>query len=49
LTGLEIGAAAYSPFGLSTRNVASPEGAEFYAEDEEAGSLHPRGFVLPYA
>ena len=24
LTGLEIGAAAHNPFGLTTRNVASP-------------------------
>ena len=32
LSGLEIGAAAYNPFGLKTRNVASPEGHEFYAE-----------------
>jgi SAM-dependent methyltransferase len=32
LTGLEIGAGAHNPFGLRTRNVAIPEGYEFYAK-----------------
>lgn len=36
LRGLEIGAAAHNPFRLTTRNVASPEGAEFYAEEQRA-------------
>ena len=31
LSGLELGAAAHNPFGLRTRNVALPEGHEFYA------------------
>lgn len=34
LSGLEIGAAAHNPFGLRTRNVALPEGYEFYAEHQ---------------
>ena len=33
LSGLEIGAAAYNPFGLRTRNVALAEGYDFYAEE----------------
>src|SRR5687767_12952902 len=33
LTGLEIGAAAYNPFGLHTRNVASMEDYLFYANE----------------
>jgi SAM-dependent methyltransferase len=41
LTGLEIGAAAYNPFGLKTRNVASPEGAEFFAEEQRAMGVEP--------
>jgi len=41
LSGLEIGAAAYNPFGLETRNVASPEGAEFYAEEQRALGVEP--------
>jgi SAM-dependent methyltransferase len=41
LTGLEIGAAAHNPFGLETRNVASPEGAEFYAEEQRAMGVEP--------
>ncbi|MDE2180249.1 MAG: methyltransferase domain-containing protein [candidate division NC10 bacterium] len=34
LSGLEIGAAAHNPFGLRTRNVALPEGYDFYAEHQ---------------
>jgi glycosyltransferase involved in cell wall biosynthesis/2-polyprenyl-3-methyl-5-hydroxy-6-metoxy-1,4-benzoquinol methylase len=34
LVGLEIGAAAHNPFGLRTRNVAVPEGYEFYISHE---------------
>jgi ubiquinone/menaquinone biosynthesis C-methylase UbiE len=34
LSGLEIGAAAHNPFGLRTRNVALPEGHEFYADHQ---------------
>ena len=41
LSGLEIGAAAYNPFGLKTRNVASPEGHEFYAEEQRALGVEP--------
>jgi len=41
LTGLEIGAAAHNPFGLTTRNVASPEGAQFYAEEQHAMGVEP--------
>jgi SAM-dependent methyltransferase len=41
LTGLEIGGAAYNPFGLTTRNVASPEGAQFYAEEQRAMGVEP--------
>lgn len=41
LTGLEIGAASYNPFGLATRNVASPEGAQFYAEEQRAMGVEP--------
>jgi SAM-dependent methyltransferase len=41
LTGLEIGAAAHNPFGLRARNVASPEGAEFYAEEQRAMGVEP--------
>ena len=41
LSGLEIGAAAYNPFGLKTRNVASREGTEFYAEEQRALGVEP--------
>jgi SAM-dependent methyltransferase len=41
LTGLEIGAAAHNPFGLKTRNVASSEGAQFYAEAQRAMGVEP--------
>lgn len=41
LTGLEIGAAAYNPFGLNIRNVASPEGADFYFEEQRAMGVEP--------
>ena len=41
LTGLEIGAAAYNPFGLATRNVATREGHEFYAEEQRAMGVEP--------
>ena len=41
LTGLEIGAAAHNPFGLKTRNVASAEGADFYAEEQRAMGVDP--------
>lgn len=41
LTGLEIGAAAYNPFGLRTRNVATREGHEFYAEEQETLGVPP--------
>lgn len=41
LSGLEIGAAAHNPFGLRTRNVATPEGAEFYAEEQRAMGVEP--------
>jgi O-antigen biosynthesis protein len=36
LHGLEIGAGAHNPFGLLTRNVAPPEGYDFYAREQEA-------------
>ena len=41
LTGLEIGAASYNPFGLSTRNVACSEGSEFYAKEQRAMGVEP--------
>ena len=41
LTGLEIGAASYNPFGLATRNVATLEGHEFYAEEQRAMGVEP--------
>jgi len=41
LAGLEIGAAAYNPFGLRTRNVATREGHEFYAEEQRAMGVEP--------
>ena len=41
LTGLEIGAASYNPFGLATRNVAIREGHEFYAEEQQAMGVEP--------
>jgi SAM-dependent methyltransferase len=41
LSGLEIGAAAHNPFGLKTRNVASHEGAEFYAKEQRAMGVEP--------
>ena len=41
LSGLEIGAASHNPFGLNTRNVASAEGAEFYAEEQRALGVEP--------
>ena len=41
LRGLEIGAAAHNPFGLKTRNVASAEGAQFYAEEQRAMGVEP--------
>ncbi len=41
LHGLEIGPAAYNPFGLTTRNVASPEGREFYDEEQRAMGVEP--------
>ena len=34
LIGIEIGAATHNPFGLLTRNVAIPEGYEFYTEHQ---------------
>ena len=43
LTGLEIGADAHNPFGLRTRNVASAEGAQFYAEEQRAMGVEPAG------
>ncbi len=41
LSGLEIGAASHNPFGLKTRNVASVEGVEFYAEEQRALGVEP--------
>lgn len=41
LSGLEIGAAAHNPFGLKTRNVATPEGHAFYAEEQRAMGVAP--------
>ena len=41
LRGLEIGGAAYNPFGLATRNVATPEGHDFYAEEQQAMGVEP--------
>jgi SAM-dependent methyltransferase len=41
LSGLEIGAAAYNPFGLKTRNVATREGHAFYAEEQQALGVAP--------
>jgi SAM-dependent methyltransferase len=41
LRGLEIGAAAYNPFGLDTRNVATREGHEFYIEEQRALGVEP--------
>lgn len=41
LTGLEIGAAAHNPFGLKTRNVATPASHEFYAEEQQAMGVTP--------
>ena len=41
LSGLEIGASAHNPFGLKTRNVASREGNEFYAEQQRAMGVEP--------
>jgi SAM-dependent methyltransferase len=41
LRGLEIGAAAYNPFGLRTRNVATREGYEFYVEEQRAMGVDP--------
>jgi len=41
LRGLEIGSAAYNPFGLTTRNVASREGCGFYAEEQRAMGVEP--------
>ena len=41
LSGLEIGAAAYNPFGLKTRNVATREAHEFYAEEQQAMGVAP--------
>ncbi len=41
LHGLELGAAAYNPFGLQTRNVAAREGHEFYAEEQRALGTEP--------
>ena len=41
LRGLEIGAAAYNTFGLDTRNVAVPEGHDFYAEEQRALGVAP--------
>jgi len=41
LRGLEIGAAAYNPFGLGTRNVASVEAADFFAEEQRAMGVEP--------
>jgi len=35
LTGLEIGAATYNPFGLQTRNVTLREGYDFYAGEQQ--------------
>jgi SAM-dependent methyltransferase len=35
LRGLEIGAAAHNPFGLSTRNVCHPEAYHLYAEEQQ--------------
>jgi SAM-dependent methyltransferase len=46
LTGLEIGAAAHNPFGLKTRNVASAEGAEFYAEEQRAMGVEPAAVAI---
>jgi len=41
LSGLEVGAAAYNPFGLKTRNVATLEGHAFYAEEQRALGVDP--------
>ena len=41
LRGLEIGAASYNPFGLQTRNVATREGHDFYAEEQGALGTAP--------
>jgi SAM-dependent methyltransferase len=41
LRGVEIGAAAYNPFGLHTRNVATREGYEFYTEEQRAMGVEP--------
>jgi SAM-dependent methyltransferase len=41
LHGLEIGAAAYNTFGLSSRNVATAEGYAFYAEEQRALGVEP--------
>jgi SAM-dependent methyltransferase len=41
LSGLEVGAAAHNPFGLSARNVATREGWEFYAREQQAMGVEP--------
>lgn len=41
LKGLEIGAAAYNPFGLNTRNVAPQEDYEFYAAESRKLGVEP--------
>jgi SAM-dependent methyltransferase len=41
LSGLEIGAAAYNSFGLNSRNVATAEGCDFYAEEQRALGVEP--------
>src|SRR5262249_36634124 len=41
LSGLEIGAATHNAFGLKTRNVATREGHEFYAEEQQALGVEP--------
>jgi SAM-dependent methyltransferase len=41
LSGLEIGPAAYNPFGLKTRNVAMPMSYDFYAEEQRAMGVIP--------
>ena len=41
LHGLEIGGASYNPFGLQTRNVATREGHDFYAEEQRAMGVEP--------
>jgi SAM-dependent methyltransferase len=41
LRGLEIGAAGHNPFGLTTRNVATGEGYDFYVEEQRALRVDP--------